>query len=109
MQSARKAASTEAGEEGASCPQPRRSVFEVILGKEKLPWRIPTCVERGSEIPMCVTNAYVVPELGKITRLGMVVVVNAVWLADYWAKKERASKLHQLCSPSFATGQWMSC
>ena len=88
-QSATKAASTEAGEEGASRPQPRRSVFEVILDRGKLPWRIPTCVERGFEIPFCVTNAYAVPELGKFTRLGMDVVVNAVWLAYYWAKKEK--------------------
>ena len=63
-QSATKAASTEAGEEGASRPQPGRSVFEVIRGRETLPWRIPTCVERGFEIPICVTNAYAVPELG---------------------------------------------
>ena len=43
----------------------------------------------GFEIPICVTNAYAVPELGKLTRLGMDVVVNAVWLAYYRANTEK--------------------
>ena len=81
MQPATKPAPTDAGQEGASCPQPSRSVYEDILGQENLPWRIPTCVEKGFEIPICVTNAFAVPELGKFKRLGMDVVVNATWLA----------------------------
>ncbi len=38
-------------------------------------------VERGFEIPICITDTAVVPELGDFKRLGMDCVVNAVWLA----------------------------
>ena len=53
-----------------------------------LPWRVPESVERGFEIPIYLTNAQSVPEFGSFPRLGMDVVVNAVWLAYYWAKAE---------------------
>ena len=52
-------------------------------------WKIPAAVERGLEIPICITNTSVVPELGKFKRLGMDVVVNAAWLALFWAKVDR--------------------
>ena len=46
-------------------------------------------MERGFEIPICIADTYSVPELGKFKRLGMDVVVNAVWLAYYWAVSEK--------------------
>ena len=51
------------------------------------PWKIPDLVERGYEIPMCIIDPCVVPELGKFKRLGMDVVVGAVWLALLWGHK----------------------
>ncbi len=36
-------------------------------------------MERGFEIPICITDTSAVPELGKFIRLGMDAVVNAVW------------------------------
>ena len=53
-----------------------------------LPWHIPESVERGYEIPIYLMCMHGLPELGEFPRLGMDVVVNAVWLAYYWAKKE---------------------
>ena len=64
----------------------KRSVFEIIMAGSKFPWRIPEAVERGLEIPICFTGAHSIPECGSFPRLGMDVVVNAVWLAYYWAK-----------------------
>ena len=52
------------------------------------PWKVPTAVERGYEIPICITDTAAVPELGNFKRLGMDCVVNAVWLAYYWATVE---------------------
>ena len=55
-------------------------------------WNIPEKVERGYEIPICLTNTDTVPDLGQFKRLGMDVIVNAFWLAWYWAKMEGNSK-----------------
>ena len=52
------------------------------------PWNIQTSVERGFEIPICITDTTTVPELGHFKRLGMDCVVNATWLAFYWATIE---------------------
>ena len=93
MQPATKPAPTDAGQEGASCPQPSRSVYEDILGQENLPWRIPISVEKGFEIPICVTNAFAVPELGKFKRLGMDVVVNATWLAYHMGQHGKEPRI----------------
>ena len=49
-------------------------------------------MERGYEIPICTTNTDVVPSLGQFNRLGMDVVVNAAWLAYFWAKGEGNEK-----------------
>ena len=93
---ATKAASAEArsdaagasADEDASRRQAQHSTVEMILAGERLPWRIPGCVERGFEIPIGLTVPHAVPQLGEFVRLGMDVVVNAVWLAYYWAKIE---------------------
>ena len=77
-----------ATEEDACGRGAKRSVFELILAGGPLPWRVPESVERGFEIPIYLTNAESVPECGKFPRLGMDVVVNAVWLAYSWAKAE---------------------
>ena len=69
--------------------EPQESLREVMDDpKKRKPWKIPAQVERGFEIPICITDTYAIPELGKFKRLGMDVVVNAVWLALFWAKKE---------------------
>ena len=86
--SAEKTGPTEEGAEGAGAPLPKQSPVEILLGGEKLPWKIPPCVERGFEIPICVTRSFAMPEKGRFPRLGMDAVVNAVWLAYYWAKQE---------------------
>ena len=38
-------------------------------------------VEKGFEIPIMINGSFMEPEIGKFKRLGMDVVVNAVWLA----------------------------
>ena len=57
---------------------------------------------RGFSVPVCsemkthphplgvlgIDDGFVMPDLGKFKRLGMDVVVNAVWLAYFWAKQE---------------------
>ena len=69
--------------------QPKQSLLEVVDGVNKgKPWNIPEQVERGFEIPICITETFAIPELGKFKRLSMDAVVNAVWLALFWAKKE---------------------
>ena len=65
----------------------RPSLLESIEALPKFPWKIPKLVEKGFEIPICVTETYTL-EVGKFVRLGMDVVVNAAWLALEWAKKE---------------------
>ena len=72
---------------GMTC-QPQRQAMDILQASKKKPWKIPRAVERGFERAICVTNAFAVPELGKFKRLGLYVVVNAVWLAYYWAKVE---------------------
>jgi len=36
---------------------------------------------------MMITSTFVEPDIGKFKRLGMDVVLNAVWLAYFWAKQ----------------------
>ena len=67
---------------------PKESLQETLKHHTERHWKIPRAVERGFEIPVCITAACAVPELGKFKRLGMDVVVNAVWLAYFWAKEE---------------------
>ena len=35
-----------------------------------------------------ITSSFVEPDIGQFKRLGLDVVVNAVWLAYFWAKQE---------------------
>ena len=76
-----------ADEEETITPKDKPSLLESIAALPKIPWRIPQKVERGYEIPICVTENYRL-EIGKFCRLGMDIVVNAVWLAYSWAKEE---------------------
>ena len=69
--------------------RPQVSLQESISSQSKRPWKIPATVEKGFEIPILVTQAAKAPEFGKFQRLGMDVVVNAVWLALYWAMEEQ--------------------
>ena len=72
-----------------------RRAVETLSEKGKRPWNIPTTVEKGFEIPIMTNKLFPEPELGKFKRLGMDVVVNAVWLAYYWAKKKAPQRLQQ--------------
>ena len=65
------------------------TVLELMAQQETIPWRIPDQVERGYEIPIMIGEAFATPVIGSFKRLGMDVVVNAVWLALFWAKKEQ--------------------
>ena len=71
---------------------PKESLQETLKQRAERPWNIPLAVERGFEIPVCISAPFAVPELGKFQRLGMDVVVNAVWLAYFWAKEEGNQK-----------------
>ena len=82
----------EAGDdvEGAPQSKPQRRAAEIVRARKDTNWNIPTSVEKGFEIPIMVSNVNetVMPELGKFKRLAMDVVVNAAWLALFWAKQE---------------------
>ena len=67
---------------------PKDSALEAAAHFSKRAWRVPNAVEKGFEIPICITNSFAVPALGEFKRLGMDVVVNAVWLALSWARNE---------------------
>ena len=70
--------------------RPKESLQEVLKkDPSKRKWKIPAAVERGFEIPICISSAGTVPELGNFKRLHMDVVVNAAWLALFWAKEDR--------------------
>ena len=98
-----------ATEEDTSARQAKRSVIETILAGDTLPWRIPESVERGYEISICLTSAHAIPEFGKFPRLGMDVIVNVVWLADYWAKAEDDSQVVSALESLSLDGSWTSC
>ena len=82
--------SQEVTEDAEALPQGQaeRTAVETVMAQGRKSWQIPTLVERGFEIPIMVTAGCPPPELGKFRRLGMDVVVNATWLAYYWAKQE---------------------
>ena len=67
------------GTDTPSQPQPYR--LHTMARRQEYPWKIPSIVERGFEIPICITDTAAVPELGHFIRLGMDLIVNAVWLA----------------------------
>ena len=82
--------SQEAADDAEHQPQVKaeRRAVEKLNENGRRPWQIPQRVERGFEIPIMLTSGFVKPDLGKFKRLGMDVVVNAVWLAYFWAKQE---------------------
>ena len=53
-----------ADEEETITPKDKPSLLESIAALPKIPWRIPPKVERGYEIPICVTENYRL-EIGK--------------------------------------------
>ncbi len=81
-------AASAKGDETESPSQPRANLLHAMARHDGRPWKIPTAVERGYEIPICITDTAVVPELGNFKRLGMDCIVNAAWLAFYWATIE---------------------
>ena len=86
---ASKAASAPVDEEGSekrAVPQTTLVERVAVGGARKR--NIPETVESGYELPICITNTDVVPSLVQFKRFGMDVVVNAVWLAFFWAKDE---------------------
>jgi len=66
---------------------PALSPLEILESSGKRIWNIPGMVEKGYEIPVAILAA-ATGELGKWKRLGMDIVVNATWLAYYWAVKD---------------------
>ena len=57
------------GTETPSQPQPRR--LHAMARRRAHPWKIQNIVERGFEIPICITDTSAVPELGNFIRFGM--------------------------------------
>ena len=76
------------GDDSDKLGQPKQSLLQVMARQGARSWNIPAAVERGFEIPICITDTHAVPELGKFKRLGMDVVVCAAWLALLWAISE---------------------
>ena len=67
----------------------KRSRSELLLGKPKKTFRIPSMVPRGYNIPIAIHSKDVKPELGKFVRLGLDIAVNGTWLALKWALDEK--------------------
>ena len=95
----------ESGGDDADAKTPQsnkaeRRATEVLGMTGKRPWKIPKTVEKGFEIPIAVLPT-ANPEIGKLKRLGMDIVVNAFWLAYFWAKqddsKDAVTALEKLC------------
>ncbi len=74
-----KAASAEASSTAASAKgddtetpnQPRANPLHNVARQGARPWSIQKSVERGFEIPICITDTSAVPELGSFIRFGM--------------------------------------
>ena len=72
---------------------PALSPSEILESSGKRIWNIPAMVEKGYEIPIAIlattaTELCISYGLGYWKRLGMDIVVNATWLAYYWAVKD---------------------
>ena len=63
--------------------KPRRRAVETLSHQGRRPWNIPNAAEKGFEVPVLIAsvNLSAAPEVGKFKRLGMDVLVTAVWLA----------------------------
>ena len=77
-----------AGDGAAETAPPRKAARRALSHTGKREWQIPTMVERGFEIPIMITRSWKEPGIGKFTRLGMDIVVNALCLAYFLAKQE---------------------
>ena len=84
--------SLEASDDGDTPLQSKaeQRAVETLSQTPKRPWQIPRRVEKGFEIPIMISGLFPEPDIGAFKRLGMDVVVNAVWLAYFWAKEERS-------------------
>ena len=102
--------SQEAADDAEHQPQVKaeRRAVEKLNENGRRPWQIPERVERGFEIPIMLTSGLVKPDLGKFKRLGMDVVVNAVWLAYFWAKQEGNKEAATALETLFSTGRLTS-
>jgi hypothetical protein len=67
---------------------PALSPLEILESSGERIWNIPGMVERGYEIPIAILATTATDELGNWKRLGMDIVVNATWLAYYWAVED---------------------
>jgi len=73
---------------------PALSPSEILESSGKRIWNIPAMVEKGYEIPIAILASTATElcirgyGLGYWKRLGMDIVVNATWLAYYWAVKD---------------------
>ena len=67
---------------------PALSPSEILESSGKRIWNIPAMVEKGYEIPIAILATTATDELGNWKRLGMDIVVNATWLAYYWAVED---------------------
>ena len=78
----------------------KNSLAETLDRLPQRPWKIPSDVERGYEIPIGIISTDAIPVLGDFKRLAMDIVVNATWLALVWAREdgneEAASALKHL-------------
>ena len=81
-------AASEIGDVIERGEQPALSRLEAMRKQGARPWNIPSSVDKGFEIPIAITSACAVPELGAFKRLGLDAVVNAVWLAYFRATQE---------------------
>ena len=73
----------------------KESIAELAKRMPRRPWKIGESVERGYEIPIGITSESPMPDFGSFKRLAMDIVVNAVWLALFWARQEGTRKLQQ--------------
>ena len=86
----------------------RPSLLESIEALPKFPWNIPKNVEKGFEVPICVSETFTL-EVGKFVRLGMDVVVNAAWQALEWVKKEGNEEAVSALKALILDWPWTSC
>ncbi len=88
--------SQEAANDVEAPPQSKaqRPAAETLSQTARRPWQILERVQKGFEIPIVITTSWFVePGICRFERLGKGVVVNAVWLAYFWAKEEGSSEV----------------
>ena len=79
------ASATDVAESAAGDDDGGQRAALLLRSNNKKAWKIPARVPRGYEIQIAVVSTTTEVEKGKFRRLGLDVVVNATWLAMYWA------------------------